>query len=228
MKARCEGRGGSTPRAQYQSPTPTSHLADGRRRRHRPMDYRSSEITRSGSSAVMFNPFEDFEPSENLNGPVTIIEVNERVRQIDALQRRGTFVSDYSAVKATLSVSNLRVVKHRTPPGRVAETRQYISSAPREKRVRHSGRFCEGGGGCKTELSPDAQGILCVVCFRKTLTAGRLERDAARKAAGTRVRRAQGKLPRLQCDSCTRMLRAGRPAGRCFHCTEKQRRKPVS
>jgi hypothetical protein len=180
----------------------------------------SSELSQT---RAMPNPFEDFEPVENLHGRVTVIRITDRVRQLDSLKQREAFVSDYSAVKATLSVDNLRVIKHRTQPGRVAETRQYVS--PRGKRVRHSGRFCEGGNGCTTELNPDAQGNLCIVCFRVKLTADRLGRDAARKAAGERVRRHTGKLTRLPCNSCPRLLRAGRAVGLCFRCAEKRSRK---
>jgi hypothetical protein len=192
------------------------------------MSHRTTETDPPSVGPSALNSFEDFEPTDNRNGPVKIIQVNDRVRELDMLSHQGSFVSDYSAVKATLSVSNLRLIKRRTTlPGRRPETRQLVS-APRGRRLRHSGRFCRGGNGCKTELSPDARGILCIICLRAKMSAERVERDAARKAAGTRVRRPAGKLPQLKCNACPRNLRAGRPAGLCFRCWEKRSRKRIA
>jgi hypothetical protein len=156
----------------------------------------------------MFNPFEDFEALGGQSGPCRTIKITKEMRRLEALKQQQQPVTEWSAFKATLSESNLRLlkVKRVDPVLHIQENTHRVQ--PSGRRVRLSEKKCV----CGKYLSRGAAGVLCSPC---------LIVDRKKKA---KFVRSPKKGPGVKCEFCPNTLRAGR-VGLCHTCKWKSGRK---
>ena len=185
------------------------------------MSYHAYMLAPRDAVQQVANPFEDFDVPAFPHGPCLTITVTEEMRQMDAvLQRIQGEPTAWEEFKKTLNVANMRTVKPKVvKAGRKVETR--IFAAPREtkkKKAARSGRYC----GCGKELSRPTLGTRCNPCYIVYRREMRAERDAEMKALGLRGSHSEIGMPRVACNTCPNLLRAGRAFGICHDCQKKR------